>query len=281
MSEPDKGILENSTNPSLAILQEQWRDVNRRIAALHFRWWAWILAVVGGFFILGFVGLLINPYHPKGAPDEYNVFTGSFALIGSVVVPAIYAIMMGIAKSYLESTKKEISHQIVKNNAEQLQENIEQDFFTKLVKINFKYLDQYYYQTQQQADKSFQLSVTAAVIGLFIVAIGITMLYFNKTQAAYVTTAAGVIGEFISAVFFYLYNRTIIKMSEYHQKLVLTQNINLALKITEELPDKEKAQSQQTLINHLVKDVNRYLAGSNQAYTWNSDTKGEKLMMQS
>ena len=49
----------------------------------------------------------------------------------------------------------------------------------------------------------------------------------------YVVTAAGILSEFIAAVFFYLYNKTIQKMREYHQKLVLTQNISLALKISD------------------------------------------------
>ncbi len=40
---------------------------------------------------------------------------------------------------------------------EKLQETLEDDFFTKLVKINFKYIDQYYLQTQSQADRASPL----------------------------------------------------------------------------------------------------------------------------
>ena len=145
--------------------------------------------------------------------------------------------------------------------AVQLQEKLEENFFTNLVKINFKYLDQYYLQTQLQANKSFFLCSIAALVSLAFILAGLGMLFLkpNQSQAGYVATAAGTLGEFISAVFFYLYNQTIIKMGEYHQKLVLTQNVSLALKISEGLPAKEQVAAQSKLIEYLSKDINQYL----------------------
>jgi membrane associated rhomboid family serine protease len=140
-----------------------------------------------------------------------------------------------------------------------LQETLDEDFFTKLVKINFKYIDKYYSQTEAQANKSFTLSAVVAIVALGIIIAGIVMMYLGKTQPAYVSAASGVMGEFIAAVFFYLYNRTIIKMSEYHQKLVITQNISLALKIAEGLPENERVRAQVELIQRLTDDCNRYL----------------------
>jgi hypothetical protein len=87
------------------------------------------------------------------------------------------------------------------------------------------------------------------------------MLFVNQTakDAGYVATAAGTLGEFIAAVFFYLYNRTITKMGEYHQKLVLTQNVSLALKISDELPSAEQTTARTKLIDYLSKDINVFL----------------------
>ena len=126
--------------------------------------------------------------------------------------------------------------------------------------INFKYIDKYYLQTQVQADKSFLLSCIAAVISLVITTVGIIMMFYNYTEPAYVTTGAGVLGELVASIFFYLYNQTVIKMSEYHQKLVLTQNINLALKISEGLKEPKKSESKARLIDSLSQNVNMYLS---------------------
>jgi hypothetical protein len=50
-------------------------------------------------------------------------------------------------------------------------------------------------------------------------------------------------------------------MASYHQKLVITQNISLGLKITNELPEKDRVQAQLALIGALTKDVNYLLSG--------------------
>ncbi len=51
-------------------------------------------------------------------------------------------------------------------------------------------------------------------------------------------------------------------MSQYHQKLVITQNISLALKITDDLDKDAKAKCLEILIDRLTTDVNRYLTES-------------------
>jgi hypothetical protein len=152
--------------------------------------------------------------------------------------------------------------------ASRLQEQLDSDFFTTLVKINFKYIDAYYAQTQLQAGRSFILSVVASAMSLALILVGVaTMLFTGEAgtaERAKVTTAAGVLSQFVAAVFFYLYNRTIIKMREYHRKLVLTQNVSIALKISEDLPDGDKAKARLTLIEALCKDINRHLIGQDE-----------------
>jgi hypothetical protein len=187
---------------------------------------------------------------------SHGIAFGAFCLL-----PLLYIAWISIARALIERAKHKIEYRIIQAKSQQLQDNIGQDFFTTLVKINFKYLDQYYFQTQEQANKSFALSVGAAIVGLFIVVVGIALMYWTKSDAAYVTTASGIISQFIAAVFFYLYNRTILRMGEYHQKLVLTQNIGIALKITDLLPETERAQTQQTLVSQLMQNINQYLTG--------------------
>lgn len=148
--------------------------------------------------------------------------------------------------------------------SEQLQEKLDESFFTNLVKINFKYIDKYYLQTQVQANKSFALSAVAACVSLAIIIAGIIILLARpqQTEPGYLAAIAGILGEFIAAVFFYLYNSTIVKMGEYHEKLVLTQNIGLALRIAEDLPLPEKTSAQVQLVERLCQNINQYLTGT-------------------
>lgn len=87
-------------------------------------------------------------------------------------------------------------------------------------------------------------------------------MFLEKVEPSYITCASGVITEFISAIFFYLYNKTVTSMSKYHNKLVLSQNISIALKVADTLPDSDKTKAKNTIIDELLKDVNSYLTKS-------------------
>jgi hypothetical protein len=195
--------------------------------------------------------------------DLISTLTVISIFLGFFIFPVAYFFGVSFYRSLLEKERYRIEYKIIQTKAQLLQDNIGQDFFTTLVRINFKYLDQYYFQTQEQANKSFLLSVYASVGGGLIIAVGILSLIFGKAaNVSYVTTASGLVSQFIAAVFFYLYNQTVLKMGEYHQKLVLTQNIGIALKITESLPEEGRAKAQQLLVEQLTSDINAHLSGS-------------------
>ena len=133
------------------------------------------------------------------------------------------------------------------------------DFFDGLIKLSDDYLRAYYSQTKVQAQNSFMVSLAIGIFGVLVISVGIVMLFADKTNPAYVTTAAGVMTEFISAVFFAFYNSTVKSMSKYHNKLVLSQNISIALRVAEELPEEMKGSVRADLIKQLVQDINKHI----------------------
>ena len=135
----------------------------------------------------------------------------------------------------------------------------EESLYSKSIKMNFRYLDNYYSQTQNQASKGFIVTVVIATVGAFIVFGGIFSMYFGFTKPAYITVATGSVTEIIASVFFYLYNKTIINMGKYHEKLVLSQNVAYALEIVDTLSMDKKDEAKKELMLELVKDINVYL----------------------
>lgn len=238
----------------LASIRQSRERIQRQIEIFSFKWRILALFAIAGPVVLGFM-VWIDSKMAIYEPWFWLALLPAGAISGVI----LYVVVLTYARVGLQLFAKSLDRQLALAGADKLQENLEEDFFTKLVKINFKYIDQYYLQTQAQADKSFTLSATVATVALVIIIAGIVLMFLGKTTPAYLTTAAGVLGEFIAAVFFYLYNRTIIKMSEYHEKLVLTQNVSLALKIAEGLPDSEKVVAQQGLIRNLSENINSYL----------------------
>lgn len=218
-----------------------------------FSWRSYLITVlvleIISFGILSLFGLL-----NIGIASTLVIFTGVLFFASVVHISAFF-----LNKLYSKLTEK----RNIQRDINQLQEQLSEDFFTNLVRINFKYIDKYYLQTQVQANRSFMLASVAAAVSLLIIIIGILMMYSgsnDKLTAAYITTISGLLGEFIATVFFYLYNRTVQEMSQYHQKLVLTQNVSLALKIAQELTDTDsKSKAQVGLIECLSRDINMYL----------------------
>lgn len=187
--------------------------------------------------------------------DDWKLFVYG-VIVFSIVM---FVFLPGVALRETKTREQVLMGELALLGAESLQATIDEDFFTNLVKINFKYIDKYYLQTQIQAQNSFNISLGCALLSFLIIVIGIILMYFDKTTSAYIATGSGILSEFIAAVFFYLYNKTVLKMGEYHQKLVLTQNVSLALKIVEEMTGQEKISSQQRLVEELTRDVNQYL----------------------
>jgi hypothetical protein len=236
-------------------LEEQLKSLSKpSVRPWLLKWWAVAIVVT---FSLGVATWTLY---------SHSSFDDTLPLIlfppGVLVYFAIIFFLLQMTRRNRRRTLElKLATSITSQKNEQLQENLDQNFFTNLVKINFKYIDQYYLQTQLQANKSFMLCAIAALTSLFVILSGVALLFIRQgtKEAGYVATSAGAMGEFIAAVFFYLYNRTILKMGEYHQKLVLTQNVSLALKISEELPAAEQVTARSKLIDYLSKDINLFL----------------------
>ena len=136
---------------------------------------------------------------------------------------------------------------------------MQEDIFENSIKMIYKYLDQYYLQTRTQAQNGFYITVGVSVGGAILIGLGIVALFMGKIESSYITCASGLITEFIAAIFFYLYNKTVMSMSKYHNKLVLSHNISIALKVADTLPPEDKAKSKELIISQLLNDINSYL----------------------
>ncbi len=238
----------------ITLLQKRLEHKKTQLDTFSIRWWGFLVAALMGLAATFFEDQF-GFYESRPTSEYISIFVivTAFSALG-------YLFFIFYMRSFIQSSIRRIEYDLAFAGADELQTNIEENFFTKLVQINFKYIDKYYFQTQEQASKSFRFSAWAGVAGLAVVVVGVGLMYFEKTTPGYVAATAGIISEFIAAIFFYLYNRTILKMGEYHQKLVITQNIGLALKISETLPEKDRISSQTKIIEQLTDNVNSYLS---------------------
>ena len=195
----------------------------------------------------------------------FNVFFDIYHLnlktiIASVVSGSLIATFFVIYLLIgIEISESNIRSKINLYEAENIKNDVEEDIFENSIRMSYKYLDQYYLQTKEQAQKGFLATMLVAGFGAFLIAGGIIAMYFGLAEPSYITCGAGVITEFISAVFFYLYNKTVSSMSTYHNKLVLSHNISIALKVAESLPADNQVQIKNLIVSEFLKDINSHM----------------------
>ncbi len=190
---------------------------------------------------------------------DFSVFKMACMIFFAILFGILVALYMYMIADGRESI---LRRKMLEYEVADIQEEVQDDVFENSIKMSYKYLDQYYLQTREQAQKGFFVTVCVSVFGAILLGIGIIAMFLEKAEPSYVTCASGVITEFIAAIFFYLYNKTVTSMSKYHNKLVLSQNISIALKVADTLPSEDKTKSKNIIISELLKDINTYLIKS-------------------
>lgn len=134
-------------------------------------------------------------------------------------------------------------------------------YFNTLVNITLKNLAGYYEQVKAQANKSFTTSLVVGIIGAMFIMLGLALGFAttaNSQILTYISSGSGIITEFIAAIFFYLYNRTVRQMKGYHDSLLDVQNILLSLKLVEDTKEETgKAKIVEKMVEYLVGSKHR------------------------
>lgn len=240
----ENGTIENITS------EKDYRKAKARLETLQRnRSWKTL-----GLFFAFFVFILSFAFY-FGLFDPYSGNTKDLliSILLSVLSAAFIIIYMCLIVQIAESG---IQSKINAYEAENIKDDVVEDIFENSIRMSYKYLDQYYHQTKEQAQKGFFVTMFVAGFGAILIAGGITAMYFGLVEPSYITCGAGVITEFISAVFFYLYNKTVSSMSRYHNKLVLSHNVSIALKVAEALPTDNQTEAKNLIISELLKNIN-------------------------
>ena len=114
-------------------------------------------------------------------------------------------------------------------------------------------LQKYYEINLTHARWSFWASLVSVIVGLVTLLFGVFMLYVKESlQPGVITTVAGVISEFLSATFFYLYNKNLKQLNFFYEKLIKFQDTYWAIALANGLPEDKKAAMIEIIITNLI-----------------------------
>jgi len=115
------------------------------------------------------------------------------------------------------------------------------------------YIEAYYKTNQRHVAWSFWASLSALVIGLVVLVAGVGLALYGSTPAISITTtAAGVLTQFISAGFFYLYNKNLRQLNVFYQRLVQHQDLLFAFGLTGHIPEADRPDTIKGLVGALL-----------------------------
>jgi len=136
-----------------------------------------------------------------------------------------------------------------KQQEKKYEESKKENNFDILSNINIEHLNKYYTQTYNQCDKSFTIAKMASNASYIILALGIILFFISililETDQSRlimfgITTGAGVIIKVVSSLYFYIYNKSVSKLNEYHDKLYTIQNVLISLELSNQIEDSVK-----------------------------------------
>lgn len=118
---------------------------------------------------------------------------------------------------------------------------------------NQDYIDAYYKTNQAHVKWSFWASLIALIIGLIILVVGIGLaLAGSDTASSTTTAAAGVLTQFISAGFFFIYSKNLKQLNVFYEELIRNQETLFAFSLLKHIPDNERSGVIQAIIGALL-----------------------------
>lgn len=159
---------------------------------------------------------------------------------------AVGGIINHIINRESNNIKKE-TDEIVK----QIQEQSDYDVF-KLLYKNVRESTEYYIISKRQANKSFTLAIISCFLGVIIYMCGFLIVAILDKDIAIFTTISGTVVELIAGLSFWVYNKSIKQLSEYHKRLNSTEKYLTSIQIADKMSESNKEEMYKWLIQNAM-----------------------------
>lgn len=182
-----------------------------------------------------------------GNNPAYGVPALVFDAAALVLIVAILASYRPGTARPPRNTEEQLA--LIANARDEIEREIRQtgggDVYSNL-ELNLNQISEYYTINKSQARNSFRIGASAVILGFGTILAGVGMVYFKDGSAGtsltvpILTSVAGVIGQFIGAYCFYLYNQSSKQVATFYGRLSQVQDTMLAVKLCDMLEDQSK-----------------------------------------
>ena len=171
-------------------------------------------------------------------------------------------ILTNMVFRFLKNENTNIKEEI-ENVVKDIQNQPDYDVF-KLLYKNVRESTEYYIISKRQANKSFILATVSCVLGVFIYICGFLIVAFLDKNITILTTISGTVVELIAGLSFWMYNKSLKQLNEYHRRLSSTEKYLTAIQMADKLKSSEKNWMYRFIIEKvMLADPDNYMLKQN------------------
>lgn len=165
------------------------------------------------------------------------------AIIAGIIA---FTITIFLASKESKNIKKE-----TEDTLKDIQNQSDYDVF-KLLYKNVRESTEYYIISKRQANKSFTLAIISCILGVLIYICGFVIVSAFDKDIIIFTTIAGSVVELITGLSFWVYNKCIKQLSEYHKRLSSTEKYLTSIQMADKMSDSKKEEMYKWLIQNVI-----------------------------
>lgn len=175
-------------------------------------------------------------------------------LIPSIIM--LGASILALSSRYIKRNPFSIELENLSKEREEIKKRLDESNVFKIIQLNLNQTTEYYTINKSHARSSFGTSVLAIITGLITILTGIWLYYFKSEpsiEISIITTASGTLIEFIGALYFHIYNKSIKQLNFFYEKLEKMQDTMLAIELCNGIQDvNKKLELQEKIVTALL-----------------------------
>lgn len=108
------------------------------------------------------------------------------------------------------------------------------------LRLNLNHLSEYYSINKSQAKSSFNVSLSAIILGFVTIIAGILLFYVDaqrNVNLTFLTGTSGLLLEFIGGAYFFMYKKSLEQVNFFFAQLINVQDTMLAISLAENMSD--------------------------------------------
>ncbi len=132
-----------------------------------------------------------------------------------------------------------------------IHEQVDYDIF-KLLYKNVRESTEYYIISKRQANKTFTLAIISCIFGIIIYICGFLVVVTLDKDIAIFTTIAGTVVELVAGLSFWMYNKSLKQLNEYHKRLSSTEKYLTSIQMADKISENKREDMYSWIIERVM-----------------------------